>query len=194
MLKERGGYSSGGDPHNENSIAASGARFEPSRFVTVYRSPDGAEIFREEKVVDIDPRTAQQAEFITRTSRPCDRCNGPITKEMLDTCSYGTCFVCDFLVCANCMANTNLNEYLRPEVRGQTVCKKCWTTREILERLMIHCPSCNQRVRNYSEIKQCAGWCKKALCPSCGIPTETGLACNLCNLKIAIFNQEVHRA
>jgi RecJ-like exonuclease len=65
-------------------------------------------------------------------------------------------------------------------------------SKTILEQLMIHCPSCKQRVRNYSDIKQCAGWCEEKLCPSCGIQIESGgLACNRCHPKYSALKEEL---
>ena len=168
--------------------------FSPSRFVTIYKSDDDQEYLREERIIRVNPYSPEQTEIAITTSRRCETCNEPIPKEMFLSGSVRPCFVCKSGTCLSCRPNTNLNEYLRPEVRGQPVCMNCWNSKTILEQLMIHCPSCGQRVRNYSDIKQCAGLRHEKLCTSCGIPTGLdSLVCNHCHLKYSLLQEELHK-
>ncbi len=189
MLREGQGkapYRSDSDNNHEIS---------PSKFVTVYKTDDGTEYFREERVVNVNPLSPEQTEISTFTSQRCETCNQPIAKEMLLGGLIRPCFVCKRDTCPKCRANTDMHEFLRPEVRGQPVCVDCWNSRAILEQLMIHCPSCKQRVRNYTDIKQCAAsWCEEKVCLSCGIPTGAdSLVCNKCNIKYSLLQEELHR-
>jgi hypothetical protein len=173
------------EPNDDHEIS-------PSKFVTIYKADDGTEYLREERVVRVDPYSPQQTEIATITSRRCETCNEPISKELFLSGLVRPCFVCKRGTCPKCRANTDLHEFLRPEVRGQPVCMNCWNSKTILEQLMIHCPSCRQRVRNYSDIKQCAGWCEEKLCPSCGIQVESGgLVCNRCHPKYSALKEEL---
>jgi hypothetical protein len=184
LLRERQTKSaSPSDSNNNHEIA-------PSRFVTIYKSDDDKEYLREERVVRVDPYSPQQTEIATITSRRCKTCNEPIDKTMFGF--VRPCFNCKSETCPRCRANTDQNEYLRPEVRGQPVCMNCWNSKTVLEQLMIHCPTCGQRVRTYAEIKQCIGWCRQKICTSCGTTTDLGsLVCNLCYPKYEAFREEV---
>jgi hypothetical protein len=173
------------DPSDDHEIS-------PSKFVTIYKASDDEEYLREERVVKIDLHSPEQTEIATITSRRCKTCNEPIDKTMFGF--VRPCFSCKRETCPRCRANTDQNEYLRPEVRGQPVCMNCWNSKTILEQLMVHCPSCGQRVRSYSDIKQCAGWCREKLCPSCGIPTGAdSLVCKNCHVKYSLLQEELHR-
>ena len=168
--------------------------FSPSRFVSIYKADDDKEYLREERIVRVSPYSTEQTEIAITTSRRCETCNEPISKEDLLSGRVKPCFVCKRGTCPKCRANTDLNEYLRPEVRGQTVCMNCWNSKTILEQLMIHCPSCGQRVRNYTDIRKCAGWCGEKLCPSCGIQTGSdSLVCSNCHLKYSLLSEELHK-
>lgn len=188
LLRERQTKGTGPSDSNSNH------EISPSRFVTIYKADDDKEYLREEREVRVDPYSPQQTEIATITSRRCDTCNEPLAKEEVLSGSVRPCFVCKRGTCIKCRANTNLNEYLRPEVRGQPVCMNCWNSKTILEQLMIHCPSCGQRARNYADIKKCAGWCGEKLCPSCGIQTGSdSLVCNNCHLKYSLLTEELHK-
>jgi hypothetical protein len=170
------------------------ADFSPSRFVTIYKDDEDKEYLREERIVTVNPYSTEQTEIAVTTSRRCDTCNEPISKEMFLSGSVRPCFVCKRGTCPKCRANTDLNEFLRPEVRGQPICLNCWNSKTILEQLMIHCPSCGQRVRNYLDIRKCAGWCQEKLCSSCGIQTGSdSLVCNTCHLKYSLLMEELHK-
>ena len=191
MLREGQKKAYQSDPGNNHEIS-------PSKFVTVYKTDDGKEYFREERVVNVNPLSPEQTEIATFTSRRCETCNEPIKKEWRLAGLVGPCFVCRRETCPQlgCRANTDTNEFLRAEVRRQPVCANCWNSKTILEQLMIHCPSCGQRVRDYVDIKQCAaGWCRgEKICPSCGIQTGSdSLVCNSCHLKYSLLQEELHK-
>jgi hypothetical protein len=100
------------------------------------------------------------------------RCGQPFDEHMLMSDQVKICTVCDDVTCVRCWANTDQREYLRAEIRGQTICKSCYNA--LGERLFIKCPSCGQTLRDYYDMKICAGWCRRMICPSCGIPGQVG--------------------
>ena len=162
-----------------------------SKIRTIVKTPSGETVYSEEKEVKINPYTAENEETTTYVSDKCG-CGRPVTGEMLALDLIKPCFVCRRITCQSCRANTNQTEYLKPQVRGQPVCTSCWTSPAILREMMIRCPSCDQPVKDYYDIKTCGGWCRDKICPSCGIQTHTGgLVCNACYPKYAALKEEL---
>jgi len=163
-----------------------------SKVRTIVKTPSGETVYTEEKEVKIDPYTAQSEAITTYVSDACESCGQAITGEMLALDLIRPCFVCGKKTCQRCRANTNLTEYLKPQVRGQPVCSSCWTSPAILRELIIRCPSCDQQVKDSNDIRTCGGWCREKICPSCGIQTAAGgLVCNACYPKYAALKEEL---
>jgi predicted amidophosphoribosyltransferase len=74
--------------------------------------------------------------------------------------------------------NTNLHEYLRPEIRGQPLCQTCYQLH--FHNLIVTCPSCQQAVKDTYDVKRCTH-CYRSTCPSCGVPIpKGGMLCGPC--------------
>ena len=149
-----------------------------SRIRREIRTPEGELVYVEEREVIINPYTGQQEQKITIVSQKCEVCGMPITGEMLAMDQIKPCIICGRKTCPRCRVNTDVVEYLKPEVRGQPLCQECWNT--LASQLIITCPTCGKPARNYSEIKKCA-ICGIDVCQSCGVPLSGGLMlCSRC--------------
>lgn len=162
-----------------------------SRYKRSVMTPDGETVYTEEKQVTVDPFAPHQEEIVTEVSPRCESCGQLLTREMFSF-DVKPCFVCKKKTCSRCRPNTNVTEFLKPEVRGQPICFDCWNSAFIMKQLQITCPSCGHPVRNYDDIKTCMGWCREKRCQSCGIPTDQGgLVCGKCHPKYAALAQEL---
>jgi hypothetical protein len=115
----------------------------------------GETAYEIEKRVSANPYSAEQKEEITHVTPRCESCGEPITTDMFARGDVKPCLVCGKKTCPRCRANTDLHEYLKPQARGQPVCLECWNSPFIAKELFITCPSCDQPVRNYTDIKTC---------------------------------------
>lgn len=51
----------------------------------------------------------------------------------------------------------------------------------IRDMILMRCPTCGMYVRDYYDLKKCAGGCGKTICPHCGIQLPGGaLICPRC--------------
>lgn len=163
-----------------------------SKVRTIVKTRSGETVYSEEKEVKVDPYTAQNEETITYVSEVCESCGQAITGEMLAQDLIRPCSVCGRKTCQRCRINTSATEYLKPQVRGQTVCQDCWSSPAIAKELQIRCPSCDSPVKDHYDMKTCAGWCEQKICPSCGILTrQGGLVCRRCHLKYSALEDEL---
>ncbi len=157
----------------------------------VMKTPDGETAHEVENRSSANPYSAEQREEITHITAPCENCGEPITTDMFARGDVKPCLVCGTKTCPRCRANTNLQE-LKPQDRGQPVCLKCWNSSFVAGELFIRCPSCDQPVRDYYDIKTCIGWCDRKICPSCGIQaTSRGLVCERCFPKYTALRDEL---
>jgi hypothetical protein len=162
-----------------------------SVFKEVVKTPDGKTAYEIEKRVTANPYSAEQREEITHVTPPCESCGEPIAPDMFARGDVKPCLVCGKKTCKRCRANTDLHE-LKPQVRGQPVCLKCWNSSFVARELFIRCPSCDQPVKDYYDIKTCTGWCNKKICPSCGVQVEVGgLVCHRCEPKYSALKEEL---
>ncbi len=143
------------------------------------RSIDGEEIYSQKRRVTVDPYTLEQKHKITYTTKKCG-CGEPITGQMLATELIQKCVMCGESTCPSCRANTEV-DYLKPEVRGQTVCKNCFN--QVAGQLLLTCPSCRQPIGETRDIKRCA-YCPSKICESCGVKLPIGAyVCSNCFVK-----------
>jgi hypothetical protein len=142
------------------------------------KTPDGEIIYIEDRQITVNPYSAQQEHIIVQISHKCECCGMPVTGEMLALDLIRPCTSCQKKTCPRCRINTNLHEFLKPEVRGQTVCNECWN--RFAHELIVHCPNCKQPVKNHYDIKTCNN-CEDKICPACGISLPSGgLICSRC--------------
>ena len=143
------------------------------------QTPDGETIYVEEREITTNPYSAQQEHTIIQISHRCESCKMPITGEMLALDEIKPCINCHRQTCPRCRVNTNLHEYIRPEIRGQPLCQICWDRH--VQSLIVTCPSCKQPVKDSYDIKQCA-YCGRKVCPACGVSILGGaLLCASCH-------------
>lgn len=142
------------------------------------RTPDGETVYVEDREVTVNPYSAQQEHTIIQISHRCESCQMPITGEMLSLDLIKPCVSCQKRTCPRCRVNTNLHEYLKPEIRGQALCQTCWD--RYAHTLVVTCPNCKQPVKDYYDVKHC-GHCGSNVCPACGVPLPGGaLICSSC--------------
>ena len=142
------------------------------------KTPDGETIYIEDRQITVNPYTAQQEHVIIQISHKCESCGMPITGEMLSLDLIRPCMCCHKKTCPRCRVNTNLHEYIKPEVRGQALCQTCWGRH--IQTLVVTCPNCKQPVKEYYDVKQC-GQCGYKVCPACGVSLPSGaLVCGSC--------------
>jgi len=148
------------------------------------KGEDGEEIYSAKRHVTVDPYTLEQKQKITYTTKKCS-CGEPITGQMLATELIQKCTVCGQATCPSCRANTEI-EYLKPEVRGQTVCKNCFN--QLASQLLLTCPTCSQPIKENKDVKVCA-YCPRKICESCGIRLPIGAyVCSSC------FGKHFHKS
>ena len=139
---------------------------------------DGETIYVEDRQITVNPYSAQQEHVIIQISHRCESCSMPITGEMLALDLIKPCTVCRKKTCPRCRINTNLHEYLKPEVRGQSICSECWN--RFAHELILGCPNCKQPVKDNYDVK-CCGECGLKVCPACGVSLPGGaLICRTC--------------
>ena len=142
------------------------------------KTRDGETIYVENREITVNPYTAQQEHVIIEISQRCESCGMPITGEMLALDLIRPCISCQKKTCPRCRVNTNVHEYLRPEVRGQPICEPCWN--RFTQQLIVLCPNCRQPVKDYYDIKRCR--CNVKVCPACGVSVPGGgLLCRRCH-------------
>lgn len=98
-----------------------------TRIVREVRTPDGEPIYTEIREVTVNPYTTEQEHKVVYVTRRCPVCGLPITGEMLATDQIKLCILCGRPTCPRCRANTDIDEWIRPEIRGQPICLECWT-------------------------------------------------------------------
>lgn len=168
-------------------VKPEGARVAVSKQIT---DEKGNVLYEERDETSINPWTAQPERKVVYTTRKCEGCSLPLTAEMLSTDQVKPCILCGKVTCPRCRVNTEVTEYLKPEVRGQPLCGNCFHT--FTRSLIIVCPSCDQPAKSYYDIKTCAGWCSSKVCPSCGIQVELGgLVCRRCHPKHVALIEEL---
>jgi len=142
------------------------------------RTADGETIYVEEREITVNPYSAQQEHTIVQISHRCESCQLPITGEMFSLDLIKPCVSCQKKTCPRCRINTNLHEYLKPEIRGQALCQSCWDRHA--HTLVVTCPNCKQPVKDYYDVKRCSH-CDLKVCPACGVPLPGGaLICGSC--------------
>ncbi len=149
-----------------------------SQIIEKFSTPEGEEIYTVKRKVTVDRYTLRQKHEVTYITGKCS-CEFPITGEMWVSDLIQPCTICGRRTCPKCRANTD-REYIKPSVRGQSVCKKCWNT--MAEKMIITCPGCLQPLKECDEIKICV-LCGKSICNSCGIRLDTksnALSCDHC--------------
>lgn len=157
----------------------------------VVKTRDGKTAYEIEKRVSANPYSAEQREEITHVTPPCESCGEPITSVMFAQGDVKPCLTCGKKTCPRCRANTDLHE-LKPQVRGQPVCLKCWNSSFVARELFITCPTCKQPVKDGYDVKTCLGWCGRKICPSCGVHAESeGLVCGECFPKYTALRDEL---
>lgn len=150
----------------------------------------GKVLYEEVYETTVNPYTLQPERKVTITTDKCEQCGLPITGEMLTMDQVKPCIVCRKLTCPRCRINTDVSEYLKPEVRHQSLCANCFHT--FTRSIIITCPKCDQPVKNYDDIKTCAGWCNQKVCPSCGTHGMADqLFCRRCFEKHSLLQQEM---
>jgi hypothetical protein len=176
------------DPEFIRRLLTNKANIRPANSAKVTketRDLDGNVLYKEQAETAIDAATMQPEIKILKETLKCS-CGQPFDEHMLMSDQVRVCGICSAVTCVRCWANTNVTEYFKPQVRGQTICLSCWNNPTIMSQLMIKCPTCDHPVRNYGEIKDCFGWHERPhkICPSCGIPGQIGeLVCRKCHPK-----------
>lgn len=145
----------------------------------IIKDKSGRMVYEEERELTVNPYTLQEETNVTYVTEKCECCNLPITGEMLASDQVKPCSLCGRMTCPRCRVNTDVDEYLKPEVRKQPLCQNCWNI--FAKTLIIHCASCGQPVRNYEELKVC-GMCARKVCASCSVNFRGILLCNKCYL------------
>jgi hypothetical protein len=156
----------------------------------IMKSPSGEILYEEVDETTVDPYTLQPEHTVTYATAKCEQCGLPITGEMLTQDQVKPCILCGKFTCPRCRVNTDVAEYLKPEVRHQPLCGNCFHA--FTKSIILTCPNCDQPVKSYYDIKTCAGWCDRKVCPSCGAQGEAGqLLCRRCFPKYTILHEEM---
>jgi len=143
------------------------------------KTPDGKNIYKQESRVTVNPYTLEQKHETTKVTGKCS-CGFPITGEMMVSDLIQPCTICGESTCQRCRAITD-REYIKPEVREQSVCKKCWNN--LADKMLIRCPSCGLPLKDCCDIEICV-YCGKKICKSCGIPQQAAaMECSHCFLR-----------
>ncbi len=154
------------------------------------QTPDGRRIYAEDRIVTVNPYDASQEQRIIQITEQCEGCGLPVTAEMLALDLIKPCAGCGRKTCPRCRMNTNLHEYLKIEIRGQTLCDTCW--HRLSKQFIITCPNCHQPAKDYYDLKLCGG-CGTKICPACGVPSEyREIICIDCHQAI-LDRQEAQR-
>jgi hypothetical protein len=151
-----------------------------SKTLREIKTPDGETIYIEDREITLNPYSGQQEHRIIQITKRCESCGMPITAEMLALDEVKPCINpnCRKITCPRCRVNTNLHEYLRPEIRGQPLCQICYSTH--FRNVIMMCPSCHQAAKDPYDVKLCVQ-CNRTTCPSCGVPIEGGgMLCGSC--------------
>ncbi len=154
-----------------------------------FTTPNGETIFKQEMETTVDPYTFNPTTKIKIVTKKC-RCGNPITTEMMTSHLIQLCTICGEQTCVSCRASTD-REYIKPKVRGQSVCKKCWNN--FAQKMIIKCPTCQQQVKEPYDVKLCVR-CHKQACPSCGVQIMGGgLICVECHNSLEKMNNAQER-
>lgn len=188
MLAEK---SNRGDPFSRLEYKPKPGKSKTLREI---RTPDGETIYVERREVSLNPYNAEQEHSIIQITKRCESCSMPITGEMLAMDEIKPCVNprCRKITCPRCRVNTNLHEYLRPEIRGQSLCQTCYSTH--FRNVIMSCPSCHQTIKDSYDAKTCAH-CERIACPSCGVPIEGGgMLCGHCHEEHEQMERAAHEA
>jgi len=102
-------------PLESLKVKPEGVRVAVSKQIT---DEKGNVLYEERDETAINPWTAQPERKVVYATRKCEGCGLPLTAEILSTDQVKPCILCGKVTCPRCRVNTEVTEYLKPEVRG----------------------------------------------------------------------------